>query len=94
MPHPHILQKTMGEITATTRTTISGLYGNSMASSPEEVQRKSVLAQGMVMLWSEICFDMGVSQHLNLAAQEDLEALMRGLDAEDRQRFGMPPVIG
>lgn len=93
MPHPHILAKTMSEITTTTGTAIRGLYGNSLASSPEQVIRKYTLAQGMVMLWSEICFDMGVSQHLSLAAQNELEALVRELDAEDRQRFSMPPAV-
>lgn len=91
MPHPHILHKTMGQITATTQTSIKGLYHDSLAMSPLEVELKLALAKGMLMLWSDLCFDMGVSQHLNAASQNELETLLRELDTEERSRFGMAP---
>jgi hypothetical protein len=69
------------------------LYHDSLAMSPLEVELKLALAKGMLMLWSDLCFDMGVSQHLNVASQNELETLLRELDTKERNRFGMAPPV-
>lgn len=90
MTHPHILQKSMADITAVTRKLLENLYKGSPSKDADDVWIRSYKAHGMIMLWSELCSDMGVSHLINVAEQDELEALIQELDDADRLRLGMP----
>ncbi|MYM26762.1 hypothetical protein GTP58_00325 [Duganella sp. CY15W] len=91
MLHPHILQKNMVEITNTTRELLTGLFSEE-AEDEEDVETRFRQGRGMLMLWSELCFDMGATQLINIDAQTELEALLKQFTDADRARFNMPPL--
>lgn len=92
MPNPHILHKSMVEITAAVRTAIESLYGGAQPKDVEDVWLRYHTAQGMLMAWSEICGDMRATPQLRVAAQDELEELINRLDNIARRRIGMPLV--
>lgn len=92
MAHPHLLQKSMVEITAAVRAAIESLYGGAQPTDADDVWQRYHTAKGMLMAWSEICFDMGATALVNVAAQDELETLVNNLDNVARTRVGMPLV--
>jgi predicted amidohydrolase YtcJ len=83
---------TIANITDTTRRLIEDLYKGNPSKDVDDVWLTYHKAQGMMILWSKICFDMGASPGINIAQQEELESLITKLDDVDRQRLGMPRV--
>lgn len=88
MPHPHILEKSLVQITDTARSVLERLY-NRPSISAEEMESKFAHARDVMDLWSELSFDMGASEHISVAAQVELDRLVKESDAVERIRLGL-----
>lgn len=92
MPHPHILQKSLVEITATAKASIENVYAGAHPADADNVWIRYHIARGILILWSDIAFDMGATPLINIAAHAELESLLTALDNAARSRIGMPLV--
>ena len=90
MPHPHILTKTLRQITDTTRTVLERLYAQP-SRSIENADAAFYKASGVMELWAELTFDMDVSEHINSNVQNELNQLVRALDTAELARWDLPP---
>lgn len=92
MPHPHILQKSLVDITATAKASIENVYASVHPANADNVWMRYHMARGILILWSDITFDMGATPLINVAAHRELESLFTALDNAARSRIGMPLV--
>lgn len=92
MPHPHILQKSLVDITATAKASIENVYAGAQPADADDVWIRYHTARGILILWSDIAFDMGATPLINVAAHGELESLLTELDNAARSRIGMPLV--
>ncbi|MCU6502256.1 hypothetical protein LPN04_31125 [Rugamonas sp. A1-17] len=92
MPHPHILQKSLVDITATAKASIENVYAGAKPADADDVCIRYHTARGILILWSDIAFDMGATPLINVAANGELESLLTELDNAARSRIGMPLV--
>lgn len=90
MAHPHILNKTLTQITDTTRFVLKRLYAQP-SRSMEDADAAFDRARGVMELWAEMTFDMGVSEHINSDVHNDLDQLVRELDTAELARWDLPP---
>lgn len=72
MTHPHILQKSLVEITAAAKESIENLYSGAEPSNADDVFRRYHTALGILMLWTDISFDMGTTPVVNMAYDDSL----------------------
>lgn len=92
MTHPHILQKSLVDITATAKASIDNVYAGAPPADADDVWIRYHMARGILILWSDIAFDMGAAPLINVAAHSELESLLNELDNATRSRIGMPLV--
>lgn len=90
MSHPHILDKTFVQITDTTRAVLERIYSRP-SLSVEVAWAAFDRARGVMDLWAELTFDMGASQLITEAAQNDLEQIVRDSDTAELARWDLPP---
>lgn len=93
MPNPHILQKTLVDITKSAKFSLENLYAGAKPSDADDVWIRYHTGRGILALWGEIALDMGVAEVINVQAQNELEKMLADFDNAARARIGMPPVV-
>lgn len=90
MAHPRILNKTFAQISEVTSSVLERVYSQP-SRSIDDAQGKFDQARGVIDHWAELTFDMGTSEHINVATQNELEHFVRDLDIAELDRWNMPP---
>lgn len=90
MTHPHILNKSFQQITETTRNVLARVYAQPSLSK-EDAQVAFDRARGVMDLWAELTFDMGVSEHINAATHEEFDQFVQKHDTTELARWDLQP---